>query len=87
MAKGSGPDWAKTGTIVAMAEWLRSKSDALCVVVIRRDDAALAADVHLAARDARELVIERMPELARDLQAARTEKRAGGRVEMEKLRD
>jgi hypothetical protein len=79
---GKGPDWAKTGTIVAMAEWLRDKSGALAVVVVRRDDATLAADLHLAAKDARDLLTDRMPALARDLQASRTEKRRGARLEL-----
>jgi hypothetical protein len=77
-----GPDWSRTGTIVAYAEWLRSKSDALCVVVVRRDDASLAADPLLAPEDAKGLVIERVIDLARDLQAARREKRKGARLEL-----
>lgn len=79
---GKGPDWSKTGTIVAMAEWLRDKSGALCVVVLRRDDAALAADPELAPLDARELLHERVEVLAADLAAARSEKRKGARLEL-----
>jgi hypothetical protein len=82
-----GPDWAKTGTIVAMAEWLREKSGAFAVVVVRRDDAALVADPRIAPGDARELLLERLPALALDLAAARAEKRKGARLEMEPPRE
>jgi hypothetical protein len=86
MAK-TGPDWAKTGTIVAYAEWLRAKSDALCVVVIRRDDAALAADAQLMPADAKDLVEQRIGELAMDLAEARKEKRKAARLELGPLRE
>jgi hypothetical protein len=81
MAK-TPPDWTRTGTIVAYAEWLREKSGALAVVVVRRDDAALAADVDLRPDDAKDLVIERVIDLARDLEAARKEKRKAARLEL-----
>jgi len=82
-----GPDWTRTGTIVAYAEWLRSKSGALAVVVVRRDDAALAADLLLAPVDAQDLVIERVIDLARDLPAARKEKRKAARLELGELHE
>jgi hypothetical protein len=82
-----GPDWTKTGTIVAYAEWLRSKSGALAVVIVRRDDAALAADAQLAAMDARELVEERVAVLADDLEASRKEKRKAARLELGELHE
>ena len=82
MAPKKNPEWGKTGTIVAYAEWLRSRSGALCVVVIRRDDAVLATDVALAPCDARELVETRMVGLVRDLDAARKEKRKAAREEL-----
>ncbi len=82
-----GPAWEKTGTIVAYAEWLRAKSGALAVMVVRVNDAALAVDVNLAPGDARELLLERVPELAADLAAARKEKRSGARVEMGELHE
>lgn len=81
MAK-KNPEWGKTGTVAAYAEWLRSRSGALCIVVIRRDDAVLAADPELAPADARELIEARIVDLARDLAAARTEKRKAARVEL-----
>ncbi len=82
---GKGPDWGKTGTIVAMAEWLRKNSGALAVVVIRRDDAALAADPAMPPADVRRLVEDYTPRLAGDLERARREARAGGRLEMEPI--
>lgn len=87
MSKYKGPDWSRTGTIVAYAEWLRGKSDALAVVVVRVNDAALAADPLLAPNDAQDLVIDRVIDLARDLSAARREKRKGARVELEELHE
>jgi len=81
------PAWEKTGTIVAYAEWLRAKSGALCVVIVRRDDAALAADEKLAPGDARELLFERVTELAADLAAARKEKRKAARIELGELHE
>ncbi|WP_420239235.1 hypothetical protein ACOBR2_06545 [Telmatobacter bradus] len=84
---GKGPDWRKTGTIVAYADWLRKRSGALAVVVVRRDDAALAADPDLAPADAQSLVAERVADLARDLPAARAEKRPGARVVLDPLHE
>jgi hypothetical protein len=80
-------NWAKTGTVGAMAAWLRSKSDALCVVVIRRDDAVLAADGLLAPSDARDLVVDRMPELAANLTQSRKEKKSSARVELGEMHE
>ncbi len=80
-------DWTKTGTVAAMAEWVRERSGALAVVVVRVNDGVLAADPDLAPGDARELLSERVPPLAADLAAARQEKRRAARVEMEGLRE
>lgn len=82
-----GPDWTKTGTLVAMAEWLRVRSGALCVVVLRRDDASLAADPELAPADARELLRERIDPLVADLAAARAERRKAARLELGELHE
>lgn len=72
---------------MAYAEWLRAKSDGFAVVVLRRDDAALAVDPEIAPGDARELLHERIEMLVADLAAARAEKRKAARVEMEPLRE
>ena len=85
MAKG--PDWARTGTIVGYAEWLRKKSDALAVVVIRRDDAAMAIHPFVAPRDARDLVRVQVMELAEAVEDARLGKRKDARLVMEAPRE
>jgi hypothetical protein len=79
---GKGPDWEKTGTIVAMAEWLRSKSNALAVVVVRVDDAALAIPSDLAPRDAQDLVERRIGDLAIAVDGVRRGKRKDARLEL-----
>jgi hypothetical protein len=81
------PDWTKTGTVEGYAEWLRSKSDAICVVVIRRDDAVLAVDAGCAPTDARELVEARLPDLECNLNVARREKKKAARVVMEPVHE
>jgi hypothetical protein len=82
VSNSKGPDWTRTGTIVAYAEWLRSKSDAFAVVLIRRDDSALAVDGQLAPADAECLINTYLPKLFRDLEVARREKRKGARLEL-----
>jgi hypothetical protein len=82
MANSKGPDWEKTGTIVAMAEWLRSKSGAFAVVVIRRDDAALAIHRDIAPRDAQNLVEDRIGDLAVAADDVRRGKRKDARLEL-----
>jgi hypothetical protein len=83
MSKGKELDWTRTGTVEAMGEWVRSKSDAICVVVIRPDDAVLLVDPRCAPADAEMLVADRLPALADAVEQARREKRKGGRVQLE----
>ena len=64
------------------AEYLRKQSGAFAVVVVRRDDAALAVDAEVAPGDARELLHERIDALVADLAAARAEKRKAARLEL-----
>lgn len=78
-------DWTKTGTIVAMSKWLRDSSDAIAVVIVRRDDAALVVHSDASPADAIELVVDRLPQLAADLSQARKENRPGGRVVLEPM--
>jgi len=80
MSKGT--DWTRTGTVAGYAEWLRAKSDALCVIVVRRDDSVLAADPLLAPADAADRVTEYLPGLVEDLHRARAEKRKAARLEL-----
>jgi hypothetical protein len=86
-AKRKTPDWTRTGTVAGYAEWLRKKSDALAVVVVRRDDAALAADPLLAPGDARELLLDRVPLCVADLAAARKEKRPAARLQLGEMHE
>ena len=80
-------DWTSVDTAAAMAEWLRAEAGALCVLVIRCDDAVLAADAGLAPADAAGLIEEYTPGLAADLAGARKEKRAAARVELGELHE
>lgn len=74
-------DWTKTGTVAAYAEWLRGKSDALCVVVIRPFNSVLAADAALAPADCGERLAEELPGLIQQLHQSRAEKKKAARVE------
>jgi hypothetical protein len=80
-------DLASTHSLESGAEWLRREAGALCVVVVRVNDAVLAADPGLAAGDAEELVNTYVMQLARGLEAARREKRKAARLEMEPVRE
>jgi hypothetical protein len=77
-----GPDWTRTGTIVAYAEWLRSKSDAICVLVIRPHDSSFAVDPSCPPGDAEELVKQYLPWLAGHVEEARREKKKAARLEL-----
>jgi hypothetical protein len=81
MAK-TAPDWTRTGTIVAYAEWLRSKSDAICVLVIRPNDSSFAVDPACKPEDAEELVKQYLPWLTSAVEHARQEKKKAARLEL-----
>jgi hypothetical protein len=68
-------DFTKTGGLRAAAEWIRSKSDAIVVMVIRGEDYAYAVDERCAPSDAAELVRELLPPMVEDANRRRTEKR------------
>jgi len=75
-------DLTSTHSLESGAEWLRAKAGAPCVVLVRVNDSALAADPGLAAADAEELANRYMIKLARDLEVARREKRTAARLEL-----
>jgi hypothetical protein len=75
-------DWTKTGTVHAMAEWLRKDSDAFAVVVIRRDDAVLVVHPEVTPRDAQNLVADQIGDLAVAVDAMRRGQKKDGRVEL-----
>jgi hypothetical protein len=79
---GKGPDWTRTGTIVAYAEWLRDKSDAICVLVVRPHDSTFAVDPRCKPADAEELVNQYLPRLSERVDQARLEKKKGARLEL-----
>jgi hypothetical protein len=68
-------DLKSTHSLKVRAEWLRTKSAALAVIVIRVNDSVLAADPGIAPRDVDSLVCQQMRELARSLEGARREKK------------
>ena len=80
-------DWTKTGTIVALAEWIQKSGGALAGVVIRVDDAALAIDPELMPKDVQELLNDRLPDLIKNMAAARLEMKNAARLEMPVWRD
>jgi hypothetical protein len=77
---GKELDWTKTGTVAAMAEWLRSHSDGLCVFVIQRDAAVLATDPRMPARDIGDLVVDYLPRLVQAVPASRQNKEKAARI-------
>jgi cysteine synthase len=86
MAHRTPPDWTKTGTIAGYAEYLRKNADAFAVIVVRRDDAVLAACVGIKAADLGERILDDVPALMLDLAKAREEKRPA-RVQHGELRE
>lgn len=75
MSKGAW-DLTSTHSLEAAAEWLRTKSDALIVVVIRPGDAVLAADPTIHALDVHDRLWERdVPKLLESLVRSREEER------------
>jgi hypothetical protein len=73
----SNREWDLTSesAIQAAAEWIRKKSGALLVCVVRVDDLAISADSALAPRDSENLLEDRMPALHARLQEERTKAR------------
>ncbi len=72
-----GWDLTSTHSLEAAAEWLRSKSDALIVVVVRPGDGALAADPLIDVLDVHDRLWDKdMPKLLEGLLRTRDEERA-----------
>jgi cysteine synthase len=80
-AVGKDPDWTRTGTVAGYAEYLRSKSDALCVVVIRPFNSVLAADPDITPADCGKRLEEELPGLIAALREAREQKKKAARIE------
>jgi len=79
------PDWTRTGTVAGYAEWLRSKSDAICVLVVRPNDSVFAVDPRCAPSDAEERCNAYLPRLAMRVDQARKEKKPAARLELERV--
>ena len=67
-----GFDFGKEGGRAAAAEWLLKRSDAIVVVMVRKDDAVLVASDNCAPRDAGGLVVDALPGLIDALNFQRT---------------
>ena len=68
-------DLTSTHSLESAAEWLRKKSDALVVMVVRRKDYALAVHADLAPTDGAELVRDLLPAMVEDTNRARKARR------------
>jgi hypothetical protein len=75
-AKAKGKwDLTSTHSLAAAAEWLRERSDALVVLVIRPKDGALAVDPLIDVIDVKDRVWEDVPKLLGELRRIRDEER------------
>lgn len=75
-------DWTKTGTVASMADWLRKKSGALAVIVVRVEDAVLSADAEIAPSDVERVVADKLLLLTKNLAAARLKKKHAARLDL-----
>jgi hypothetical protein len=80
-------DWTRTGTVHAMAKWILESSDAIAVVVVRRDDAVLVVHPECRPVDAQGLIENRIGDLAVAVDQVRAGRRKDGRVELEPLHE
>ena len=69
-------DLTSTHSLEAAANWLREKSDALIVVVIRPQDGVLAVDQLISVLDVHDRLWEGMPKLLEGLKDYRDAERA-----------
>jgi hypothetical protein len=81
VSRGKDLDWSKLGTVEAMGEWLRSKSDAICMLAIRPGDSVLLVDPKCTPRDAGVLIAERLGQLLQRVEEARKEGKKGIRLD------
>ena len=69
-------DLTSTHSLEAAAEWLRKRSDALIVVVIRASDGSLAVDPLIDVIDVKDRIWEDVPKLLGELRRIRDDERA-----------
>ncbi len=70
-----GWDMTSTHSLEGAAEWIRSKSDALVVMVVSRTAYALAVHAEVAPSDGAELVRDLLPAMVEQTNRARKAKR------------
>jgi len=75
MSKGKW-DLTSTHSLEGAAEWIRKRSDAILVLVVRGEDFAFAVDGRVTPGNAREMVEVVMPDVERRLTEQRLEARA-----------
>ena len=80
MSKGKGWDLTSTHSLEGAAEWIRKRSDAILVLVVRGEDFAFAVDEQVSPHSAREMVEVVMPQVEQQLQEQRLEARARARA-------
>jgi DNA-binding protein YbaB len=68
-------DLTSRRSLESAAEWIRERSDAIVVVVVRGQDTAFAVHVDAAPADAAELVRDLLTQMVEDVNQARHEKR------------
>jgi len=68
-------DLTSSNSVRGAVEWLRKRSDAIVVMVIRGHDYAFEVDGNVAPSDAAELVRELLPEMIEQTNRERIEKR------------
>ncbi len=76
-------DWTRTGTIVALADWIRREGStegnrALAVIVMRERDGALSLDEGIALKDVEAMMRANLEPLLEDVKQAREERRRQG---------
>lgn len=69
-------DLTSRRSLGAAAEWLRGKSDAIAVIVVRGEDTVMAVHPEAAPRDAAETVKDLLPVMAEEINQERREQRA-----------
>lgn len=76
MAEKKKWDLTSRRSLAAAAEWLRERSDAIAVIVVRGEDTVMAVHEDAAPHDAAETVRDLLGEMAEEVNRERREKRA-----------
>ncbi len=76
MAERQKWDLTSRRSLGAAAEWLRARSDAIAVIVVRGEDTVMAVHEDAAPHDAADTVRELLAEMAEEVNRERREKRA-----------